>query len=114
MFLSSVSRRALRSAVIATALALVALALTTTPARVASAADGTTHVIDDAAPRGANGWFTGPVKVALQHGAPSTLKAIQYRLDGGPWQAYIGEETIFDGTQASFARWKQAPSGSFR
>lgn len=38
---------------------------------------------------------------------------IAYRVDGGPWQAVALEERIFDGTFATFDRWRMAGGGSF-
>ena len=38
----------------------------------------------------------------------------EYRVDGGPWTTYASkDEQIFDGTGASLAQWRQAPSGRF-
>jgi hypothetical protein len=64
-----------------------------------------------------SGWYAGPVEVALEAAdelGGSGLARTEYRLDGGDWTAYgAPEEVIFDGTQASLDRWRQAPLGRF-
>lgn len=44
-------------------------------------------------PRGLEGWYTGPVKVALGafDGSPDSYTATHVRLDDGPWTPYLGE-----------------------
>ncbi len=60
---------------------------------------------------------TGPVSftLAAQDGDKGSGTVLtQYRVDGGPWQTYSAkDEQIFDGTEASFAQWRQAPDGHF-
>ena len=60
---------------------------------------------------------TGPVSFSLaaQDGDKGSGTVLtQYRVDGGPWQTYSAkDEQIFDGTEASFAQWRQAPDGRF-
>ena len=78
----------------------------------------TSHSLDTSATQLPSGWYDGPVDVAL-HATDelggSGLARTEYRVDGGDWQPYGNtEEVIFDGTQASFDRWRQAPSGSFQ
>jgi hypothetical protein len=64
-----------------------------------------------------SGWYTAPVEVELEAAdelGGSGLARTEYRLDGGQWTTHgPGEEVLFDGTQASFDRWNQAPLGSF-
>jgi glucose/arabinose dehydrogenase/PKD repeat protein/type 1 glutamine amidotransferase len=45
--------------------------------------------LDPAAPNGANGWYTAPVKVTVagQDDQPGAV-TLEYRLDGGAWTAY--------------------------
>jgi hypothetical protein len=46
--------------------------------------------------------------------AGAGVRSTTYRVDGGPWLPYEApEEVLFDGTQESFARWRQAPGGQF-
>lgn len=46
--------------------------------------------------------------------AGSGIARTEYRVDGGRWQVAPGpEEALFDGTQASFDRWRHVGSGSF-
>ena len=59
----------------------------------------------------------GSVKVRLEATdvGPSGLEGTEYRIDGGRWQAYRTPqpEVLFDGTQASFARWRHVGAGTF-
>ena len=80
--------------------------------------------IDEAAPEtavrltpaqpGPGGTYDEPVTVALDATDDASVERTEYRVDGGAWQEYTNpEEVIFDGTEESYARWKQAPSGGF-
>ena len=78
----------------------------------------TTHSLSPA-PDG-EGNFPSGTAVSVTLDATDTggsgLGKTEYRVDGGAWQTYDSvpdAEWIFDGTQASFAKWKQAPGGSF-
>ena len=76
----------------------------------------TTHALSPAP--GADGNYAGPVTVTLNatDTGGSGLATTEYRIDGGAWQTYDSipaAEAIFDGTQATFDKWKMAPSGSF-
>jgi regulation of enolase protein 1 (concanavalin A-like superfamily) len=60
--------------------------------------------------------YDGPVEVdldALDEEGGSGVALTEVRVDGGDWQPYVEEEVIFDGTQATFDDWVQAPGGSF-
>lgn len=47
--------------------------------------------LSPAAPSGSNGWYTGAVQVALTASdATSGVAAIEYSVNGGAWQAYVG------------------------
>ena len=102
-----ITSRRLRAAFVAVALVLSAL-----PMSSVSAAPSTTHAVDPSTPRTANGWYRGPVKVTLDGGADAVRT--EYRIDGGAWETYKGTQVLFDGTEATFDRWKMAPGGSFQ
>jgi hypothetical protein len=106
-----------RSALAALAALATAALLVPAGAVLPAAADDlpprTTHTTTG--PRGGDGWFTGPATVHLRAEDPDGVARTEYRVDGGPWQvAGPGEEVIFDGTQASLDRWRQAGPGRFR
>lgn len=101
----------IRSIVIAGALLLVA------PTGGRAAADTrapvTTIALEPARPA-RDGFFHGPVKVVLRARDGSGVATTQYRIDRGPWRTYQAPaRAIFDGTPASFLRWRQAGSGGF-
>jgi hypothetical protein len=66
---------------------------------------------------GAGGGFGGPVRVRLEavDNGPAGLRGTRYRVDGGEWRQYRlpAPEVLFDGTAASFRRWRHVGSGSF-
>jgi PKD repeat protein/type 1 glutamine amidotransferase len=75
--------------------------------KVDSTAPATTAKLASA---GAN----GPVRVTLSGAdAASGVDHTEYRVDGGAWRTTDRSKAILDGTQASFAKWKQAGAGHF-
>lgn len=76
---------------------------------------GLTAVPGAAAPRGpvprTTAYVTGPEVVLEAVDAVRT----EYRVDGGRWRTYRvpAAETVFDGTRASFERWRHLGAGSF-
>lgn len=57
----------------------------------------TTATVDPAEPDGDNGWYTGPVSVALQSGdeaGGSQVETTEYRVDGGAWEQYTEPFTV--------------------
>lgn len=57
----------------------------------------TTISLDPALPDGANGWYVSPVTVILtaeDDPGGSGVASTEYRLDGGPWQPYVGPFTL--------------------
>jgi hypothetical protein len=76
-------------------------------------APSTTARLSPADP-GPGGTYDGPVTVALDATDDAAVERTEYRVDGGGWQAYENPtEVIFDGTEESFSKWRQAPSGGF-
>ncbi|MGH2712220.1 MAG: 3-keto-disaccharide hydrolase [Actinomycetota bacterium] len=112
-----------RSAVAIGAVVLLT-AIVVTGGRAAGAADTsapvTSHTISPAVPGGLDGWYLqSPVNVSLSADdtGGSGVISTEFRIDGGQWLTYGGlapEEVLFDGTQASLDRWRQAGPGSFR
>ncbi|MBO0847725.1 MAG: DUF1349 domain-containing protein, partial [Nocardioides sp.] len=57
----------------------------------------TTATADPAGPDGANGWYTGPVTVALaaaDNDGGTGVARTEYQLDGGAWTAYAEPVTV--------------------
>ncbi|MET0817102.1 MAG: ThuA domain-containing protein [Solirubrobacteraceae bacterium] len=78
----------------------------------------TTHALSPAPDANGN-YATGPVTVTLDatDEGGSGLATTEYRVDGGAWKEYDtipDADEIFDGSEESFAKWKQAPGGSFQ
>lgn len=87
-----------------------------TPVPEDTTAPVTTHTLKPGEPDGADGWYRRPVELSLNasDGNGIGVDRTEYRVDGGAWQPYANpEEAIYDGSEASFKQWKQAPGGSF-
>ena len=100
---------------IAVIVAILAVAATF-PGAAPAAADAppvTTHTLNPATPDGQGGVYRGPVEISLSATDDTGVAKTEYRVDGGEWQTYQPETVIYDGTEASLAKWRQAPSGKF-
>ena len=86
------------------------------PVPADTTAPGTTHTLRPGTPDGPGGWYRTPVELTLEADDAGGIGVdrTEYRIDGGAWTPYANpEETIYDGSEASFKQWKQAPGGSF-
>ncbi len=84
--------------------------------RIDESAPETSATLSPGTPDGPGGSYNGPVEVTLDadDGPGSGVARTEFRVDGGPWTPYLGYQTLLDDTPESFAKWRQAPSGSFQ
>jgi hypothetical protein len=73
----------------------------------------TTATVEPGEPNGDNGWYTGPVSIALEaqdttgEGTPAGVELIEYRVDGGAWQVYAdGEPIVVDSDGAHTVQYR--------
>ena len=76
-----------------------------------------TRVVVRGAERSPNGSYDGAVRVSFEATddlGGTGVGVIEYRIDGGAWKTFARPvQVLLDRTEESFARWKQAPTGSF-